>query len=135
MASGAEKQTIKVGNRDGTGHLGETVAFTAEKLGTVDFSGGADSVGYGADSGGYTSTYYRLPDGTFRVLLESGNLSLLLPSDIEEGMKRGQRNNYTYGRMTLEEIKAEAKFDIGRGFEILMENHPETVRDRVRDID
>jgi 3-dehydroquinate dehydratase len=50
-------------------------------------------------------------------------------------MKRGQRNNYTYGRMTLEEIKAEAKFDIGRGFEILMENHPETVRDRVRDID
>jgi hypothetical protein len=107
---------------------GETVSFTAEIFGKVNFSGGADG-------GGWDSTYYRLPDGTFRVLLEYGNLSLLFPSDMEEGMKRGQRNNYTYGRMSLEEIKAETKFDIAKGYEAIAKVHPETVRNAVQDID
>ena len=105
---------------------GETVSFTAEIFGKVDFS---------VEGDGYTSTYYRLPDGTFRVLFEYGNLALLFPSDMEEGMKRGQRNNYTYGRMTLEEIKAETKFDIAKGYEAIAKVHPETVRNAVRDID
>ena len=126
MGSGAEKQTVQVGKLDPASTVGETVSFTAEIFGKVDFS---------VDGDGYNSTYYRLPDGTFRVLLEYGNLALLFPSDMVEGMKRGQLNNYTYGRMTLEEIKAEAEYDIGKGYEALMKNHPETVRSRVRDID
>jgi len=58
-----------------------------------------------------------------------------LPSNILEAIKRGQRNNYSYGRMTLEEMKAERQWQIGEGYEALAKVHPETVRNTVRDLD
>jgi hypothetical protein len=128
MASGAEKQTVKVGSKDSTSTVGETVSFTAECLGTAKLNGGAKV------SGGSDFTFYRLPDGTFRVLAETDTFAMLEPSDIQEAISRGQRNNYSYGRMTLEEMKAHP-FNFGPAYDALMEVHPETVRNRVRDID
>ncbi len=126
MDSGAEKQTVTVGLEDGS--VGETVAFTADLLGTAQVNGGADG-------GGMDYTYYRLPDGNFRVLVESGGISMLVPSNMEEAISRGQRNNYSYGRMTLEEMQAETTYKFGEIYAQLMENHPETARNRIRDID
>jgi restriction system protein len=126
MDSGAEKQTVKVGLEDGS--VGETVSFTADLLGTAQVNGGADG-------GGMDYTYYRLPDGNFRVLVESGGITVLVPSDMEEAISRGQRSNYSYGRMTLEEMQAETTYKFGEIYAQLMENHPETGRNRVRDID
>jgi len=126
--SKAKKHTIKVGGRDNTSTVGETVSFTAEIYGTAYFSGGAEG-------GGWDATYYRLPDGTFRVLLETSGTTLLVPSDMEEAMRRGQKNHFSYGRYSLEEMKAESRFQIGEGYERLREVHPETVRNRVRDLD
>jgi hypothetical protein len=128
MEGGAEKHTIRVLSTDSSSNVGETVSFTAEVFGTMQFNGGAEG-------GGWDTTYYRLPDGTFRVLLEMDDLTLLYPSDIEEALKRGQRKNFSYGRMTLEEMKAETNYDIGKGYEALAKVHPETVWNRVRDLD
>jgi hypothetical protein len=122
------KHTVKVGPTHEHSTVGETVSFTADHLGTVHVNGGTSN-------GGWDSTYYRLPDGTFRVLLKTDALNLLLPSDMEEAIKRGQRNNFSYGRMTLEEMKAEREFRIGEGYEVVMAHHQETVRNRVRDLD
>ena len=106
--------------------MGETVSFTAKLLGTAYVNGGAE-VGR-AD--GLDYTFYRLPDGTFRVLVEDTKNTMLEPSDMVEALERGQRNNFSYGSMTLEEMQAHS-FNFGEAYETLMENRP----DRVRDID
>lgn len=59
---------------------------------------------------------------------------MLVPSDMDEALDRGQRNNYNYGRMTLEGMK-EHEYNFGDVYDQLMENHPETVRNKVRDLD
>jgi len=128
MEGNMKKHTVKVGSKDSTSTVGETVSFTAERLGTALVDGGADD-------GGYNVTYYRLQDRTFRVLVEGQGIALLLPSNMVEAMQNGQRNNYSYGRMTLEEMKAESTYKLGEIYEKLMENHPETVQNRVRDLD
>lgn len=125
MESGTEKHTVQVGLKDG--NVGETVAFTADLLGTAKVNGGVE--GSGMDY-----TFYRLPDGTFRVLVEGEGIAMMVPSDMQEAISRGERNNFSYGRMTLEEMKAHS-FNFGEVYEALMENHPETVRNIVRDID
>src|SRR5215212_2001859 len=122
--SKAKKHTIKVGGRDNTSTVGETVSFTAEIYGTAYFSGGKEAVD------GWDSTYYRLPDGTFRVLLETSGMALLMPSDMLEAMRSGQKNHFSYGRYSLEELKAESRFQIGEGYERLREVRHETVRNR-----
>lgn len=119
MGSNAEKQNVRVGLLDG--NVGETVAFTAENLGTAAVNGGMDG-------GGLDYTFYRLPDGHFRVLVEGEGTAILVPSNMEEAISRGERNNYSYGRMTLEEMKVH-EYDFGTVYEKLMENHPDTVRD------
>ena len=57
MDSGMEKHTISVG----TDVYGETVAFTANKLGTAEVNGGNGA------PGGLDLTIYRLPDNTYRA--------------------------------------------------------------------
>ena len=79
-------------------------------------------------------TFYRLRDGNYRVLVEAEGMSMLVPSDMDEAIRRGQCNNFNYGRMTMGEMKAHS-YNFGEVYEQLMENHPETVRNRVRDID
>ena len=128
MGRGAEKQTVQVGKLDPTSTVGETVSFTAECLGTAQVNGGADA-------GAWDATYYRLPDGTFRVLKKGQGIAILHPSNMEEAIRNGQRNNLSYGRMTLGEMRAERKFQIGEVYDAFMEQHPETVRNRVRDLD
>ncbi len=103
------------------------MSFTANCLGTVHANGGADG-------GGLDFTFYRLPDGNFRVLVQQRETAVLVPSDMEEAMSRGQRNNFSYGRMTLEEMRAN-DWGFWEFYEAMMENHPETVRNRVRDLD
>jgi len=125
VESGTKKQTVQVGQKDG--NVGETVAFDADLLGTAKVNGGVEG-------GGMDYTFYRLPDGTFRVLVEGEGIAMLVPSDMQEAISRGQRNNYSYGRMTLEEMKAHP-YNFGEVYEALMEYHPETVRNRIRDID
>ena len=105
------------------------MSFTADLLGTAAVNGGANV------SGGMDYTYYRLPDGNFRVLVETEGFAMLIPSDMQEAISRGERNNFSYGRMSLEEMKAESIYKFGEIYEALMEVHPETVRNRVRDID
>ncbi len=123
--SGKEKHAVQVGQKDG--NVGETVSFTADLLGTVNVNGGVEG-------GGLDYTFYRLPDGNFRVLVEAEGMTMLVPSNMEEAVSRGERNNFSYGRMTLEEMKAHS-YDFGKAYEALVETHPETVRNRVRDID
>jgi hypothetical protein len=127
MESGMEKQTVYVGSLDEGTTVGETVSFTANLLGTAHVNGGKEG-------GGMDYTFYRLRDGNFRVLVETEGIAMLVPSDMDEAISRGQRNNFNYGRMTLEEMKAHS-YDFGPVYEQLMENHPDTVRNRVRDID
>ncbi len=57
MDSGMEKHTISVG----TDVYGETVAFTANKLGTAEVNGGNGA------PGGLDLTIYCLPDNTYRA--------------------------------------------------------------------
>ena len=123
MKGDAKKHAITVGIG---GTVGETVSFTAEHLGKVELNGGGQS---GTEQG-VDYTFYRLPDGTFRVLVERGDTAMLIPSDMSEALSRGQRNNFSYGRMTLEEMKAHP-FNFGPAYDALMENHPETVQNRV----
>ena len=127
MGRGLEKQIVKVGVTESGSTVGETVSFTAECLGTANVNGGAHG-------GGFAATFYRLPDGTFRVLLEHGTIAILHPSNMSEAMSNGQRNNYSYGRLTLEELKAERVYQIGEVFEAFMKKHPETIRNTVRDL-
>lgn len=119
--SAGKKHTVKVGVKDGS--VGETVTFAADLLGTANVNDG--EIYY---------TYYRLLDGTFRVLMEANEISMLVPSNMAEAISSGQRNNFSYGRMTLEEMKAH-EYDFWPGYEGLMENNSEPAHDRVRDID
>jgi hypothetical protein len=119
MGRGVDNHTVKVGLVGSS--VGETVSFTAECLGTVLANGGAK------EADGLDYTYYRLPDGTFRVHVEKNDVSMLVPSNMFEAISKGQRNNFSYGRMTLEELKLH-KFDFWPGYEGLIKNHPDTVR-------
>jgi len=121
-----EKHTVKVGRE--SGNIGETVSFTAEVLGRVKGDGGVED-------GGINYTFYRLPDGNFRVLLEISGFSLLLPSNMEDAIRNGQRNNFSYGRMSEEEIKAHERFQLGEMYEKFMERYREIFEHRVRDLD
>ena len=121
MDSGMEKHTISVGT-----HLyGETVAFTANKLGTAEVNGGN-----GAPEG-LDLTFYRLPDGAYRVLAEKGDISLLAPSNFVEALRTGQPAEY--GRWTYEEAAADERY--GDMFTKFMEQHPEGRKRIVRDLD
>ncbi len=125
IESGTGKQTVRVGQK--SGNVGETVSFAADLLGTAKVNGGFEG-------GGLDYTFYRLPDGNFRVLVEGQEIAMLVPSNMDEAISRGEHNNFSYGRMTLEEMKAHP-YDFGNVYEALMETHPETVRNRIRDID
>jgi hypothetical protein len=121
MDSGMMKHTISLGTDD----VGETVSFTAKKLGTVKANGGIEK-------GDMDWTYYRLPDHTYRLLIDDGEVKMLLPSNMGEAFRRGEPTDY--GRWTLEELQAQGEY--GRAFGILMEKHPETRKQRgIRDLD
>ena len=66
-------------------------------------------------------TYYRLPDHTYRVLIDDGGTRLLLPSNSAEALALGEPAEYR--SWTLEELQNEGEY--GRVFKILMEKHPE----------
>ena len=121
MESGMEKHSVYVG----TDKLGETVSFTAKLLGTARVNGGKEAE-RGADF-----SYYRLPDHTYRVLLDSQGVTMLEPSNMTEAWER--REPVEYGRWTLEELQAE--HDYGQVFRQLMKNHPESKQRVVRDLD
>ena len=121
MESGMEKHTVYVG----TDRFGETVSFTAELLGTVRVNGGKEA------ESGLDFSWYRLPDHTYRVLMDSGDVTMLQPSNMNEAWER--REPAEYGRWTLEEIQAEP--DYGQVFRELMKNHPEIKQRVVRDLD
>ena len=125
MESGVENHTVRVGLKDGT--MGETVYFTAERLGKVVVMGGAHS---GGEIGGVDCTFYRLPDATVRVLAETKEGAKLIPSDMDEAVSRGQLKNFSYGWMTVEEMKAHPLTFIGAGYKALLEKRLETIRKR-----
>ncbi len=116
-----KKHTISVG----TDTIGETVSFTAKLLGTAKVNGGKEA------EGGMDWTYYRLPDHTYRVLVESQGVSMLQTSNMAEALDRGEP--VEYGRWTLEELQDEGEY--GRVFAALMEKHPEGRKRNVRDLD
>lgn len=118
--SGMERHTISVG----TDTLGETVAFTANCLGTAAVNGGSGG-------GGMDMTFYRLPDNTYRTLIETDGISLLEPSDFTEVL--GTDRPATYGRWTYEE--AERNSTYGEMFTKFMQQHPEGRKRIVRDLD
>jgi hypothetical protein len=121
MDGGMEKHTISVG----TDRYGETIAFTANKLGTAEVNGGS-----GAPDG-LDLTIYRLPDDTYRVLAEKGDISLLAPSNILDVFGTDQLAEY--GRWTYEEAAADETY--GEMFSKFMEQHPEGRKREVRDLD
>jgi restriction system protein len=126
MESGMEKHTVYVGKDT----LGETVSFTAKLLGIACVNSGKEA------EGGFDFSYYRLPDHTYRVLIDGGDLTILMPSNMMptnmlEAWARGEPVDY--GRWTLEELQAEP--DFGRVFRELMKNHPESKHSIVRDLD
>jgi hypothetical protein len=124
MAEGAmQKHTISLGND----RIGETVSFTAKLLGTAQVNGGKAV----NDKGAMDWTYYRLPDDTYRVLIDDGSTTLLLPSNFAEAMSRGEP--VEYGRWTIEELENEGEY--GRVFKELMKRHPEGRKRIVRDLD
>jgi restriction endonuclease Mrr len=123
MESGMEKHTISVG----TDTLGETVTFTAKELGTAQVNSGKEA----ESEEGMDWTYYRLPDHTYRVLMDTGSIRLLQPSNFTEALRRGEPAEY--GRWTLEELQAEDEY--GPVFEELMKRHPEGRKRVVRDLD
>ncbi len=125
IESGGEKHTVQVGQEHGS--VGETVSFTADLLGTAHVNGGVEG-------GGLDYTFYCLPDGNLRVLVEVEGITMLVPSNMMDAISSGQRNNYSYGRITLQEMNAHG-YNLGEVYEALMKEHPETVRNRVRDID
>ena len=115
-----EKHTISVG----TDTLGETVRFTAKLLGTVEANGGSQG-------GGMDVTFYRLPDNTYRALVEKEEISILEPSDFAQVIGTDQLAEY--GRWTLEELQNQEFY--GEAFTKLMEVHPEGKKREVRDLD
>jgi HJR/Mrr/RecB family endonuclease len=117
-----DKHTVKVGNTDEHSTIGEAVSFTADLLGTANVNGGLDA-------GGMAYTFYRLPDGNFRVLVKYENVAVLHPSNMLDAARNGQRNNYSYGRMSLEEMNADSTYKFGEVYAKLMEKqkHSETV--------
>jgi hypothetical protein len=119
--SGMEKHTISVG----TDRYGETVAFTANKLGTAEVNGGQEA------PDGLDLTIYRLTDGTYRVLAERGEIRLLEPSNFIEVF--GTDQPAEYGRWTYEEAVADGTY--GDMFRKFMEQHPEGRKREVRDLD
>lgn len=118
--SGMERHTISVG----TDTLGETVAFTANCLGTAAVNGGSGG-------GGMDMTFYRLPDNTYRALIETDGISLLEPSDFTEVL--GTDRPATYGRWTYEEAERDSTY--GEMFTKFMQQHPEGRKRIVRDLD
>jgi hypothetical protein len=117
---GIKRHTVWVGPSNlGTTTVGEEVSFAAELMGTAHLN----------NSPGMSYTFYRLPDGTFRVLCrglgKSGRtISMLVPSDMPEAMEHGQRNGFRYGRMTLEEMLAHS-FDFGTAYKGMAEKYPD----------
>jgi hypothetical protein len=120
MESGMEKHTISVGSYD----FGETVSFTANKLGTASVNGGSEA-------GGLDITIYRLPDGTYRLLSERGDVRLLAPSNFLDVF--GTDQPAEYGRWTYEEAEADGTY--GEMFKKFMEKHPAGRKRVVRDLD
>ena len=120
MESGMEKYTISVGSHD----YGETVRFTANKLGTASVNGGSGG-------GGLDFTVYRLPDGTYRVLAESDGIRFLAPSNFLEVF--GTDQPAEYGRWTYEEAEADETY--GDMFTKFMSKHPAGRKRLVRDLD
>ena len=119
--SGMEKHTVSVG----TDRYGETVTFTAKKLGTAEVNGGNGATD-GADV-----TFYRLPDDTYRALGKIGEISLLAPSNFLEVL--GTDQPATYGRWTFEEAKKDKTY--GEFFTKFMQQHPEGRKRTIRDLD
>ncbi len=115
-----QKHTISVG----TDTAGETVSFTAELVGTAEVNGGKEA------EEGMDWTYYRLPDDTYRVLIDDGSTTALLPSNFAEAVRRGEP--VEYGRWTLEELESQGEY--GRVFGELMKRHPEGRKHIVRDL-
>ena len=116
-----EKHTLTVGSA----RLGETVRFTAEVLGTTHVNGGA--------GGDLDVTFYQLPDHTYRVLMETEEASMLLPSNMSEVHHRGEPAEY--GSYTLEEINAHDLY--GPALEALMKvrTEGESRKNTVRGLD
>jgi hypothetical protein len=124
MADGhMQKHTTFVGS----GRIGETVSFTAKKLGTAHVNGGKETNAKEA----MDWTYYRLPDDTYRVLIDNGSTKMLQPSNLAEAMGRGEPTEF--GRWTEEELLNQGEY--GRVFEELMKRHPEGRKRIVRDLD
>lgn len=122
VGSGEQMQKHRISV--GTDHLGETVKFTAKKLGTAEVNGGNGG-------GGLDLTVYRLPDNTYRVLAEQEGISLLAPSNFIEVFSTNQPAEY--GRWTYEEAAADETY--GDMFTKFMEQHPEGRKHNVRDLD
>jgi restriction system protein len=118
--SNMEKHTLTVGSA----RMGETVRFTAEVLGTTHVE---------SEGGGLDLTFYQLPDHTYRVLMETEEASMLLPSNMSEVHPRGEPAEY--GSYTLEEIHAHDLY--GPALEALMKVRAEgeTRKNTVRDLD
>jgi restriction system protein len=118
--SNMEKHTLTVGSA----RMGETVRFTAEVLGTTHVE---------SEGGGLDLTFYQLPDHTYRVLMETEEASMLLPSNMSEVHHRGEPAEY--GSYTLEEIHAHDLY--GPALEALMKVRAEgeTRKNTVRDLD
>lgn len=123
--AGMEKHTVEVGLV--YGDIGETVSFTAKSLGTAIVNGGKDS----ESEEGLDLTFYRLPDGCYRVLVEYEGIRMLEPSDMTEAIEAGRQINY--GRWTEEELLNTEEY--GEMFAKFMGSHPETTKKNVRDID
>lgn len=121
--SDMEKHTVSVG----TDRYGETVAFTANKLGTAKVNGGSES----ESDDGLDLTIYRLPDNTYRVLAVRGDIRLLEPSNFTEVFGTDQLAEYW--RWTYEEAAADETY--GEMFTKFMEQHPEGRKREVRDLD
>lgn len=118
---GMEKHTVSVG----TDRYSETVMFTAKELGTAKVNGGNGA----AD--GVDVTFYRLPDDTYRVLAEVGDVRLLRPSNFAEAVGNGEPT--TYWSWTFEEAKKDK--ECGEFFTKFMSQHPEGRKRIIRDLD
>jgi hypothetical protein len=118
-----QKHTVSVG----TDELGETVTFTAKVLGTAKVNGGKEA----KSKEGMDWTYYRLPDNTYRVLIDDGDITLLLPSTFTETF--GKLEPADFGSWTLEGLQNEGEY--GRVFGELMKVHSEGIKRNVRDLD
>jgi restriction system protein len=114
-----KKHTVRVG----TDTVGETVRFTAKRLGKAEVNGGAQG-------GGYDVTFYQLPDNTYRALLVRGSTHVLDPSNWSEVF--GDQP-VDYGSWTLEELRNKKSY--GETFTKLMEDHPQGKKHDEKDSD